>query len=456
MAGRSGGLTTKTVAATKHPGAPARPIRIGDGGGLYLQVTVNGAKSWLFRFTLAGKAREMGLGTVDLDGKAGGVTLAEARQKAGDARRLLEAGTDPLDARKAAASARDTQAKASAAAAKSRIVTFREAAEALIASREGEWRNAKHRAQWAATLTAYAYPSIGELSVADVTTDAVHEILAKIWSRTPETGTRLRGRIEAVLDFSRVKGWRQGDNPARWRGHLAEVLAKPSRIRRVMHFPALPWREVPAFMAALRERRGRALPALEFAILNASRTGEVRMARWREFDLGQGIWTIPPERMKAGRVHRVPLSERALALLEQMRPQARGPGSLVFPSSAKEEPGPLSDMALSQVIRRMNGDAGGDQPRWRDDMGRAVVPHGFRSTFRDWCGETRPEGREVAEACLAHSIKDRSEAAYARSDLLEKRRPVMQAWGEWCTRKPAQVVPITHRAAAGHSRDGEN
>jgi integrase len=247
--------------------------------------------------------------------------------------------------------------------------------------------------------------------------------------------------MEAIFDFARARGWRTGENPARWKGHLSEVLASPKKLRLIEHRPSLSWREMPAFMAALQEQKGVTPQSLAFLILTAARSGEVRLATWGEMDWENAIWTVPASRMKAKRRHRVPLSPAALSVLETMKPYARGSESFVFPSFMRPKQGLAAD-ALSDLVELMNKDAGGDLPRWRDAEGRAVVPHGFRSTFRDWAGETRPEGREVAEAALAHVVTNRAEAAYARSDLLEKRRPLMDAWGEWCGKQPNQVVKL--------------
>ncbi|MGY4802847.1 tyrosine-type recombinase/integrase [Teichococcus aerofrigidensis] len=444
MAGKSNTLTVRAVATARHPGTHKRPVRIGDGGGLYLQIAPGGGKSWLFRYRLRARDREMGLGSADPDGRSGGVTLAEARQKAATALRLVREGYDPLDTRRAEEEAR--RAAEEAAAAQPR--TFRMVAEDFLAERESGWSNPKHRAQWAATLTTHAYPVLGELGVAVVDTEHVLTVLRGIWTRTPETASRVRGRIEAVLDFARARGWREGENPARWRGHLAEVLPRPRKVRRPEHHPSLPWRQMPAFMAALRGREGVAVHALVFAILTAARTGEVRLARWQEIDWQERVWLVPAERMKAKRRHRVPLSPAALAVLEAVRPLGRGKTSLIFPSPLRAGAA-LSDMTVAMVIRRMNTEAGGDEPAWRDAEGRAVVPHGFRSTFRDWAGETRPEGREVAEAALAHTIRDKAEAAYARSDLLDRRRGLMDAWADWCGRPSGKVLPLSRSPRAG-------
>jgi integrase len=428
MAGRLVGLTAKGVASAKHPGGITRPVRIGDGNGLYLQITAGGAKSWFFRYRFGGREREMGLGTADPEGRRGGVTLAEARDKAADARKVLREGQDPLEHRQAEKASR----KAAAAAEPASTHPFQAVAEEMLAEREKGWSNPKHRAQWEATLRTYAYPKIATSDVAAITTDDVLDVLRPVWSRAPETASRLRGRIEAVLDFAQVRSWRRGENPARWRGHLAEVLPKPQKVKRVQHRPSLPWREMPAFMTALSDCAGYAAQALAFVILTAARTGEVRLAQWQEIDWDQAVWNVPAERMKARRRHRVPLSAASLAVLEAVRDNARGQLSLIFPSPTRRRV-PLSDMTLSAVVRRMNEEAGGELPRWRDAENRPVVPHGFRSTFRDWAGETRQDGREVAEAALAHTVRNKAEAAYARSDLLEKRRILMEAWAQWCT-----------------------
>jgi integrase len=439
---RMGKLSAVMVKSLNFPGDKVRPVRFGDGDGLYLQIAPGNSKSWLFRYSLRGKAREMGLGPYDSE--SGKISLADARKCAGAAREKLRAGVDPIADRQ---TERNARARAEAEDAER---TFRAAATVLVASKRSGWRNAKHASQWLATLETHAFPVIGDLPVALITTDHVLKVLSPIWDRIPETASRLRQRVEAVLDSASVNGWRSGENPARWRGHLAAHLPQPRKVKRVRHRPALSWQEMGAFMAALAEREGISAQALRFTILTAARTGEVRGMRWRELDLDAKVWTVPGDRMKAGRLHRVPLSPAAVAILAQVRPLMRTPTDLVFPSVRNNVE--LSDVALSSVLRRMNEGSEHDAPpRWRDAEGRAVVPHGFRSTFRDWAGETRSEGREVVEAALAHTVRDKSEAAYARSDLLEKRRPLMDAWAEQCARLPAEVVvPSTweRRAAA--------
>lgn len=395
----------------------SKPGYYGDGAGLWLQVSASGSKSWIFRYTLAGKQREMGLGATHT------VTLAAARAQAKECRLMLRDGKDPLDTRKAA--------KLAEAMAKARMMTFDQCAAAYIAAHRGSWKNAKHASQWENTLSTYATPIIGTLPVADVDTALVVKVLSPIWQSKTETATRLRGRIESILDWATVSKHRQGENPARWRGHLENLLADPSRVARVVHHPALPWQEVGAFMAELRAREGIAARAVEFTILTAARSGEVRGATWDEIDLTAGLWTIPAERMKGKREHRVPLSPPALALLSAT-PRLE---ALVFPG--RREGVGLSDMSLTAVLRR---------------MGRtAITVHGFRSTFRDWCAESVANSfpREVCEHALAHSLPDKVEAAYRRGDLLEKRVMLMQAWASFCDTIPtaAPVTAIRGKAA---------
>ncbi len=429
--GLMGKLSAVMIKALRFPADKTRPVRFGDGEGLYLQVAPGDTKSWLFRYTLNGKAREMGLGVVG--DASDGVPLAKARILAGEARAKLRDGTDPIGNRQAE---RQAKIRAELEAAER---TFKAAALALVAGKQAGWRSAKHAAQWMATLEAHAFPVIGAMPIASITTDDVLRVLRPIWETIPETASRLRQRVEAVLDSARVQGWRTGENPARWKGHLAGALPAPSRVKRVQHRPALPWQQIGAFMAALAERDGMSALALRFVILTAARTGEVRGMRWREVDLDAKVWVVPGERMKASKTHRVPLSPAALGVLHGVLPLRRKADDLVFPSVRKNTA--LSDMALSEVVRRMNtSNVAGAPPLWRDAEGRPIVPHGFRSTFRDWAGETRPEGREVVERALAHSIKDKAEAAYARSDLLDKRRPLMEAWEAQCD-QPVEAPP---------------
>lgn len=377
----------------------SKPGYYGDGGGLVLQVSRSGSKSWLFRFTLEGRRREMGLGGLQA------VSLAEARCRASECRSQLQLGHDPLEGRDAQRIAAKLKA--------SRVLTFAQCAEAYINAHRASWKNAKHVAQWTSTLATYAGPIIGDIPVAQVDTDLVVKVLMPIWEGKTETATRLRGRIESVLDWATVSKFRTGDNPARWRGHLENLLANPNKIAPVKNHPALPWQEIGAFVRDLKDREGVAAGAVRFAILTACRSGEIRGAVWDEIDLQAKLWTIPAERMKAGKEHRVPLSEASLAILEA----SSNHGGLIFPG---RKDGQLSDMSLTAVLRRMG----------RDD----ITVHGFRSTFRDWCSEAvgNAFSREVCEHALAHSLPDRVEAAYRRGDLLSKRIELMRAWAEYC------------------------
>lgn len=424
-----GKLTVTGIRALKHPGDRYRPVAFLDGDGLAVQVTKAGSKSWLLRYQFNGRAREMGLGptaTTAAEEAAGGITLAKARDLAHEVRASLRSGVDPIAAREA------RRAEAERKAQQEADRSFRAVSTNLIAAKKPGWRSEKHGTQWEATLKSYAYPKIGDKPVAKITTDDVLAVLRPVWTRAPETGSRLRQRMEAVLDAARALGWREGENPARWKGHLAHHLPPPRKVRAVEHHPALPWQQMPAFMQELAKREGTAAKALTFLILTACRSGEVRGMRWPEVDFDTATWVIPGERMKAGRQHRVPLSSPALAVIEAMKERRDARSDLVFPGAKGGSA--LSDMAISMLVRGMATDGleEGQRPRWRDAEGNAVVPHGFRSTFRDWAGETRPEGREVVERALAHTIKDKAEAAYARSDLIEKRRLMMGAWAEFC------------------------
>jgi integrase len=384
---------------------------VGNVAGLALQVSTSGARSWVLRYRAGVKRRDMGLGAFP------GVTLAEARKSAAAARVKIKAGADPIEDASAARSARD--------AANAAALTFDKCAEKFIASKASEWKNDKHAQQWHNTLKQYASPVMGKLLVRDVDLPQVMKVLEPIWSTKTETATRLRGRIEAVLDWATVSKFRHGLNPARWRGHLDKLLAKPSKIAKPVHHAAIPVGEVGAFMVKVRAAEGTGARALEFAVLTAARSGEVRGATWAEIDLDGALWTIPGERMKAAKAHRVPLSPAALAVLAA-QPHMAGT-DLVF---AAPRGGVLSDMTLTAVMRRMRVNA---------------VPHGFRSTFRDWCSERTNYPRDVAEMALAHAIGDSVEAAYRRGDLLDKRRRMMDEWAAFCAKvEPARgaVVPI--------------
>ena len=393
----------------------AKPGRHADGGGLHLLVKESGARSWVYRFMLKGKSRDIGLGAAGL----GGISLADARD-ARDALRLkVKSGIDPLEERQKQA----TEAIAEAQAAKVAQVTFKEVAKGYIAANEDSWRNAKHRQQWRNTLESYVYPEIGDMPVCDIETAHVLRIIEPIWKTKPETASRIRGRIETVLDSAKARGYRQGENPARWRGHLAQILPARTKLSRG-HHKAMPYTGIPTFICSLHAREAVAALALEFVILTAARSGEVIGAIWSEVDLDTAVWTIPAERMKAAKEHRVPLSPRAVELLESLKPL----GSVyMFPGTRG---GKLSGMAMAMLLRRMKAD---------------VTVHGFRSGFRDWAAEQTAYAHEVAEMALAHTIGSAVERAYRRGDLFEKRRRLMADWANYCTSgAPAggEVTPI--------------
>jgi integrase len=397
-------LTNAQVRYTREPGL------LCDGGGLYLQITLGPGgsirRSWLFRYQSAGAARrEMGLGSAEL------VTLAEARKAADAARRLLQSGADPSDARRGD--------KREQSREKAGPVTFRQAAAACIAYKSPAWGEKQSRL-WASTLQRYTDPVLGDVPVADVTFEHVIAVLEPIWAAKPAQASRVRGRIETVLDFAGVHGWRsRGDNPARWHGNLDLVLPAPAEMSPEKHFPALPVTELPAFMARLRDVNGVAARALEITILTALRTGAVIDAEWAEIDFDNALWTVPAERMKGRRSNRkafeVPLSRQAIAVLQRLR-DADPSGALVFPGA---KPGrALSNMAMLKTLERMGQ--------------RDITVHGFRSTFRDWAGDVSDFHADVAEAALAHAVRNKTERAYRRGDALEKRRRLMQAWAEYC------------------------
>jgi integrase len=399
-------LTVRAVAALKRPGMYC----VGGAPGLYLQVLPTGGRTWIFRFMIGGRRRDMGLGGFD------DLSLAEARDAAREARSRVrttregrekgEALPDPIDAKRAA--------KSAVLAAAVSTLSFKAAAESYIAAHEPSWRNPKHAAQWAATLKTYAYPAIGALAVADIDVAHLLRVLEPIWTTKTETASRVRGRIESVLDWAKVRGYRAGENPARWKGHLDQLLPARAKVAKPKHHDAMAVSDVGAFVQRLREADGMGARALEFAILTAARSGEVRGATWGEVDLESKAWTIPGARMKAGRDHRVPLSKAAVDVLSKL-PRMAG-SDLLFPAPRG---GQLSDMTLSAVMRRMNVGA---------------VPHGFRSTFRDWAAERTAFPHEMQEMALAHAIDSKVEAAYRRGDLFEKRRRMMEAWATFCAK----------------------
>lgn len=466
------GLTAVAVQNAK-PGPGGRPKRYGAGGNLYLlvrpavvrdgeaageneaQQSVRGAKApplvkfWLFRYVSPTKTndrgekvhREMGLGSAPGSISGAPLSLSEARDKAASLLRLVREGIDPLEDRDAREAAKAAEAKR----AKLRAITFKQAVEEFLANKvDGRaGANEKHLAQWRMTLTTYAIPHFGNVPVAEVDTSHVLSALRPIWTAKAETASRLRGRIEAVLDYATVHKWRDGPNPARWKGHLALTLKARSEVKKVEHHAALDWRRIPEFMAALRKQAGVSARALEFAILCASRSGEVRLATWKEVDLDAAVWTIPAARMKGKREHRVPLAPAAVAILRTMLPKegAPDPDALIFPGA--RQGAPLSDMSLTAVLRRMN---------WRDAAGEVVTAHGFRSTFRDWAGEATSHPVHVAEMALAHVIGDKTEAAYARGDLFAKRRALATEWAAYCAKEPAAVHRLHADAGEAEAR----
>lgn len=391
-----------------------------DGAGLSLKVTANGSKSWIYRYMLAGKAHWMGLGSYP------DVSLAEAREKAADYRKLTRQNIDPL------AEKRKETSVIRAAIAK--YISFDKASEQFIDAHKAGWKNAKHIEQWTNTLATYASPVIGNVDVSLIDTGHIMRILEKdnFWNEKTETASRVRGRIESVLDWATVRKYRTGDNPARWKGHLDKLLPARTKVKKTEHHPALPWLELGAFMVKLREQNGTAARGVELAILTATRSGEVRGAEWGEFDLDNAIWTIPPERMKAKKEHRVPLSTQAVKLLKEQKELF--PDGLAFPGM--KEGKPLSDMSLTAVLRRMD----------RKD----ITVHGFRSAFRDWAAESTAYPNEMVEMALAHAIGNKVEAAYRRGDLFDKRRRMMNDWSGFCDTviKAGEVIPMRGNTAA--------
>jgi integrase len=394
-------LNARSVATLKKFGRHA------DGGGLYLSISPNGGRRWVFLYRWHGKPTEIGFGS------ARDVTLARARELATEARGRLAEGVNPKDARRPKAGS-----------------TFGECSDKLIEAMRPGWRSEKHASQWTMTLGKYAV-SIRRHPVADVTVDDVLRVLSPIWKSKPETANRLRGRIERVLDAAKAQGLRFGENPARWRGHLDQLLPKRQRIEQA-HHDAMAYANVPAFMVDLRAHETPGATALEFAILTAARTSEALRARWEEIDLDRGVWTVPPQRMKAGRVHRVPLSARALEIVRAMHEVRTS--EWVFPGQIAKSP--LSGAAFDKVLRAMKVEG--------------ATPHGFRSSFRDWASECTNFSNEVCEAALAHVIQNKAEAAYRRGDALEKRRLLMAAWATFCTTPPAdKIVQFSGNRAPG-------
>ena len=391
-----------------------------DGGGLGLRVSRSKACSWVFRYMLRGRAREMGLGSYPE------ISLLDARALATEARRQKALGNDPIDMRVAVRNQELIDA--------ARAVSFGDCSKSYIEARKAGWKNAKHAAQWSATLDAYVLPVIGKIPVQSVDVALLHKILEPIWTEKTETASRVRGRVESILDWATVRGYRTGDNPARWKGHLENLFPKRSEVQSVVHHPALPYGQIAAFLAILKSHEGSASSALKFTILTAARTGEAIGAKWDEIDFDKAIWTVPAIRMKTKREHRVPLSKLALSVLRK-RHELTSRSDFVFPGSTRAKP--MSNMAMLQLLRRIG----------RNDL----TVHGFRSTFRDWAAECTAFSSEAAEAALGHVVGDKVEAAYRRGDLFEKRRKLMDAWSIFCARpqnKDGVVVPMRRRATA--------
>lgn len=417
-----------------------------DGGGLYLVLTLKVganvgpnpvdrcAKSWIFRYRsrVTGKTVDLGLGSL-LD-----VSLAKAREKAAKFRGMLDEGKDP----KSTLAEKVVRAKVEAAKA----MTFDEAATIYIRDHSAGWKNAKHADQWTNTIATYVSPFIGSLPVASIDLAMVRKVLDPIWTVKNETASRVRQRMEAVLGWATVSGYRQGENPARWKNHLDHLLAATSKVKKVENHPALPYARVGAFMEDLRGQSGIASLALEFAILTATRSGEVLSATPGEFNIQKALWTIPAERMKSKKEHSVPLSPRALEIVKAM---AKTDATYLFPNGDSGEA--LSDAAMLALIKRMDAKASEDGGEgWKDDKGRRIVPHGFRSTFRDWAGECSNFPREVIENALAHQLKDKAEAAYARGTQLAKRKALMESWASFCGKSSVvvsdNIIPIRGQA----------
>lgn len=382
-----------------------------DGGGLYLQISKSGSRSWIFRFSLGRRGREMGLGSLSV------ISLAEARAQASSCRKMLAVRIDPIEARNT-----ERQLAATAPHAK----TFKEAAEDFIETHRGSWKNKKHAQQWENTLATYAYPTIGKMDVALIDTPMVVRILQSIWTKKPETASRVRGRIESVLDAAKALGLRGGENPARWRGHLEQILPKRNRARRVKHHPALPFADLPEFMRELAQRPATAARALHLLILVAGRTSEILLAKAEEFDMKKRVWAVPAARMKMGVEHRIPLPAAAVALVQKAIDNAP-PGAYLFPGKSPYKP--LSNMAMLNLL---------------DRMGHVdITVHGFRSTFRDWAAECTEYADSLAEMALAHAVENKVEGAYRRGDMLERRRKMMEEWSRFCDGQAATVMEIT-------------
>jgi integrase len=403
----TGKLTALAVARAKERGT------YGDGHGLYLQVARGGSRSWVLRYKVNGRTRCFGIGPLHA------VSLAQARERAAEARRLLIDGADPIEARRA----RRDAARLDAA----KTMSFDQCADAYITAHRAGWRNVRHAEQWEKTIATFVSPTIGALPVQAIDTALVLKVIEPLWTAKPETASRLRGRIEAVLDWAKARGFRAGENPARWKGHLDNLLPEKGKVAKVEHHAAMPHAEVAAFLADLRRQEGVAARAVEFIILTAARSGEAIGARWGEIDLANRTWTIPASRMKAGRAHSVPLSPRALDILEALpRREGDGGDDLIFPNGRGKRLG----NAILLLVKRMRP---------------AATVHGFRSSFRDWAAEQTNFPSEVAEAALAHVVGNKVVEAYRRTDFFDLRRRLMDAWAIYCAEPPVErgvVVPL--------------
>jgi len=409
MAKQVNRLTAKKVEHIQDPGWYP------DGNGLYLQVSKTGTKSWVYRYKSSGKEKRAGLGGLST------LTLAGARNSAKNCRKQRSEGKDPIEFKR--------EQKAKIALNQVKSITFKECALSYIESHKVSWKNQKHEAQWRNTLETYAFPFIGHVSVKDIDVGLVMKVLEPIWPTKTETATRVRQRIENVLDWAKVRKYRTGENPALWRGHLDKLLPKPSKVQKVKHFKAMPYTDVPNYFRKLRTTNTVAAKALAFTILTATRSNEAREANWSEIDLKSGIWTIPDERMKSDRTHRVPLSKEAIAILKEV--ETFKIDNRVFPGLKKNKS--ITDAALLKHLKISHSD---------------LTVHGFRSSFRDWCAEITNYPREIAESALAHTLKDKTEAAYQRGDMFIKRQKLMNAWANHCLKgkKDANVIPMQKQA----------
>jgi integrase len=389
-----------------------------DGDGLYLQVGAGGAKSWIYRFTLSGRERYLGLGSTNA------IPLKRARELAAEARQVRAEGIDPVEKRRSDRVAKRVES--------TRAITFDQCASAYIAAHEAGWRNAKHRYQWRATLRDYASPVFGHFPVQDIDTNLVMRVIEPLWRTKTETASRTRQRIEAILDWATVREYRQGANPARWRGHLQKLLPAKAKVSAVEHLAAMPYADIPAFMAAMRTRESVSARCLELTILTAARTGETINTRWSEFDLDTRVWVIPGSRMKMGAEHRIPLAPRAVDILREI--YSRRAGEFVFANVGTGRP--ISDMTMRKLLTL----AGHSQ----------LTVHGFRSTFTDWAHECTEFPDIVIDMALAHKVSDKVQAAYRRGDLFEKRRKLMEAWANYCSRPAFEgdVMPTRHSTGA--------